>query len=222
MATRLTSSPCAERAETVKRVRRLRERLQKAVLAVDGTELTGHPKERLPNHLSLIARDTDGNAVTMSLDLEGIAASVGSACTTGSTEVVHVLTAMGYPDEEARGALRLSLGRTTTDAEIDAARRDRAAGRRLDADRASRGRRGSARPGRARVSRILVAMSGGVDSLGRRGAPPRAGPRGRRRLDAPPRRRRQLLGVQEELLLARRGRRRPAGRRPARTSRSTS
>jgi cysteine desulfurase len=112
---------CDERAETVKRVRRLRERLQKAVLAVDGTELTGHPRERLPNHLSVIARDTDGNAVTMSLDLEGIAASVGSACTTGSTEVSHVLTAMGYPDEEARGALRLSLGRTTTDGDIDEA-----------------------------------------------------------------------------------------------------
>ena len=57
----------------------------------------------------------------MSLDLEGIACSVGSACTTGSTEVSHVLTAMGYPDEEARGALRLSLGRTTTDAEVDVA-----------------------------------------------------------------------------------------------------
>ena len=112
---------CAERPETGKRLRRLRERLQKAILAVDGTELTGHPRERLPNHLSLIARDTDGNALTMSLDLAGIAASVGSACTTGSTEVSHVLTAMGYPDEEARGALRLSLGRTTTEAEIEEA-----------------------------------------------------------------------------------------------------
>ncbi|HET7030951.1 MAG TPA: cysteine desulfurase family protein [Candidatus Limnocylindrales bacterium] len=110
-----------ERAETGKRLRRLRERLQKALLAVDGVELTGHPHERLPNHLSVIARDTDGNAVTMALDLEGIAASVGSACTTGSTDVSHVLAAMGYPDEEARGALRLSLGRTTTDADIDEA-----------------------------------------------------------------------------------------------------
>ena len=108
-----------ERAETVKRLRRLRERLQKALLAVDGVELTGHPRDRLPNHLSVIARDTDGAAVTMALDLEGIAASVGSACTSGSTEVSHVLSAMGYPDEEARGALRLSLGRTTTDADID-------------------------------------------------------------------------------------------------------
>jgi cysteine desulfurase len=111
----------AERAETSRRLRRQRERLQKAALAIDGVELTGHPKERLPNHLSLIARDTDGASVTVSLDLEGIAASVGSACTSGSTEVSHVLTAMGYPEEEARGALRLSLGRTTTDAEIDEA-----------------------------------------------------------------------------------------------------
>jgi len=91
------------------------------VLVVEGAELTGHPKERLPGLLSIIARDTDGTSVALSLDLEGIACSVGSACTTGSTEVSHVLSAMGYPDEEARGALRMSLGRTTTDAEIDTA-----------------------------------------------------------------------------------------------------
>ena len=109
---------CTERPETIARLRRQRERLAKAVLAAPGTEATGHPKQRLPGLLSLIARDTDGNACAMSLDLEGIAASVGSACTTGSTEVSHVLTAMGYPEEEARGALRLSLGRTTTDEEI--------------------------------------------------------------------------------------------------------
>jgi cysteine desulfurase len=112
---------CAERPETVARLKRQRERLAKAILAVPGTEATGHPKQRLPGLLSLVARDTDGNACAMSLDLEGIAASVGSACTTGSTEVSHVLTAMGYPEEEARGALRLSLGRTTTDEEITTA-----------------------------------------------------------------------------------------------------
>ncbi len=111
----------AERSETTKRMRRLRERLQKAAVAVDGVELTGHPKERLPGHLSLIARDTDGSSVAVSLDLNGIAVSVGSACTTGSTEVSHVLSAMGYPEEEARGALRLTLGRTTTEAEIEEA-----------------------------------------------------------------------------------------------------
>jgi cysteine desulfurase len=109
---------CAERAETVARLRRQRDRLAKAVLAVAGTEPTGHPKDRLPGLFSIVARDTDGAAVAMSLDLEEIASSVGSACTTGSTEVSHVLTAMGYPEEEARGALRLSLGRTTTDPEI--------------------------------------------------------------------------------------------------------
>jgi cysteine desulfurase len=112
---------CAERPETVRRLRRQRERLKGAVLTVDGAELTGHPKERLPGLLSIVARETDGNSVALSLDLEGIACSVGSACTTGSTEVSHVLSAMGYPEEEARGALRLSLGRTTTDAEIDTA-----------------------------------------------------------------------------------------------------
>lgn len=110
-----------ERGVTVERVRRMRDRLAAAVLAVGHAELTGHPTERLPGSLSIVARGTDGAAVSVALDLEGIAASVGSACTTGSTEVSHVLTAMGYPEDEARGALRLSLGRTTTDAEIDLA-----------------------------------------------------------------------------------------------------
>jgi cysteine desulfurase len=106
---------------TVTRVRRLRERLQRAVLAIEGTELTGHPVERLPGLLSLIARGTDGNAVVLALDLAGIAAAVGSACTSGSTEPSHVLAAMGFPEDEARGSLRLSLGRLTTPADIDAA-----------------------------------------------------------------------------------------------------
>jgi cysteine desulfurase len=109
---------CAERPATVARLRASRERLQAAVLEVEGTELTGHPTERLPGLLSIIARGTDGASVSLSLDLEGIATSVGSACTTGSTEVSHVLTAMGYPEDEARGALRLSLGRTTSDQDV--------------------------------------------------------------------------------------------------------
>src|SRR5690349_16913127 len=109
---------CSERPETVARLKRQRERIAAPLLAVPGVEITGHPKKRLPGLLSVIARDTDGASVAMSLDLEGIACSVGSACTTGSTEVSHVLTAMGYPEEEARGALRLSLGRGTTDEEV--------------------------------------------------------------------------------------------------------
>jgi cysteine desulfurase len=108
----------AERSATVKKLRSARERIGKAVLAIPGTELTGHPSARLPGLLSIIARGTDGASVALSLDLEGIAVSVGSACTTGSTEVSHVLSAMGYPDDEARGALRVSLGRTNTDEEI--------------------------------------------------------------------------------------------------------
>jgi cysteine desulfurase len=112
---------CDDRPETNRRLKRQRERLAAAVLSVPGTELTGHPARRLPGILSIVARDTDGSAVALSLDLEGIACSVGSACTTGSTDVSHVLSAMGYPEEEARGALRMSLGRTTTEAEIDTA-----------------------------------------------------------------------------------------------------
>ena len=101
----------------------------------------------------------------MSLDLEGIAASVGSACTTGSTEVSHVLTAMGYPEEEARGALRLSLGPDDDRRGDRRGLRGRAAGHRLDAA-GRRGGRRAIRWGRSfrRMSRILVAMSGGVDS----------------------------------------------------------
>jgi cysteine desulfurase len=107
-----------ERPETVLRLRHLRDRLRDALLAVPGVELTGHPKERLPGHLSVIVRDAEGESIALALDLEGVCCSTGSACTTGSTDASHVLIAMGYPDEEARGALRLTLGRTTSEAEI--------------------------------------------------------------------------------------------------------
>ena len=111
----------AERAEVVAAVGARRDRLMAALAELDGVEPTGHPSERLPHIASVIVPGTDGAAIALALDLEGIAASTGSACTTGSAEVSHVLAAMGYPDDEARGALRLSLGRTTTDAEIDEA-----------------------------------------------------------------------------------------------------
>ncbi len=70
----------------------------------------------------MIVRDAEGESIALALDLEGIACSTGAACTTGSREVSHVLSAMGYPEDEARGALRLSLGRTTSDAEVDETR----------------------------------------------------------------------------------------------------
>ena len=110
-----------ERAESSARLIRLRDRLRDAVLGVPGVELTGHPRRRLPGHLSIIARDAEGEAMVLALDMEGVHASVGSACTTGSLEPSHVLTAMGYPDDEARGSLRLSLGRTTSEEQIERA-----------------------------------------------------------------------------------------------------
>jgi cysteine desulfurase len=111
----------AERDATARRLRRGRDRLLAALTALDGVELTGHPRDRLPGLASVIVRDVDGASVVVKLDLEGVGASVGSACTTGSAEPSHVLTAMGYPEEEARGALRFSLGRATPDPEIDEA-----------------------------------------------------------------------------------------------------
>jgi cysteine desulfurase len=110
----------AERDATAKRLRRGRERLVAALTGRAGVELTGHPRDRLPGLASVIVRDVEGASIVVKLDLEGIAASVGSACTTGSAEPSHVLTAMGYPEDEARGAVRFSLGRSTTEVEVDA------------------------------------------------------------------------------------------------------
>ena len=107
----------AERDETVARLRDLRDSLISAVGRA-GLRETGHPAERLPGIASFLAPGLDGTAVTIALDLADVAASTGSACVSGSNEVSHVLTAMGCSDDEARGALRFSLGRTTTAAEI--------------------------------------------------------------------------------------------------------
>ena len=111
----------AEREATARRLRRGRDRLAAALTAMGGVELTGHPRDRLPGLVSIIVRDVEGASVVVKLDLEGVAASVGSACTTGSAEPSHVLTAMGYPEDEARGALRVSMGRSTSDADVDQA-----------------------------------------------------------------------------------------------------
>ncbi len=110
----------AERATVVPRVTGMRDRLAAAVLG-EGVTLTGHPTDRLPNNLSILVAGAEGGSVTTILDLEGLACSTGSACATGSAEVSHVLSAMGYPEEEARGAVRLSLGRETTAHDVDRA-----------------------------------------------------------------------------------------------------
>lgn len=96
----------------------LRDRLERRILEqVDGVRRNGHPVNRLPNTLSLSFEGVDGESLIVSLDLEGIAASSGSACSSGSLEASHVLAAMGVPDGWA--PLRFSLGMGNTEDEVD-------------------------------------------------------------------------------------------------------
>jgi cysteine desulfurase len=101
-------------------LRRQRDRLIEGVLErVPDSRLNGHPVQRLPNNVNLSFGGVEGETLLLNLDMLGIAASSGSACSTGSTEPSHVLTALGLGPEIARGSLRLTLGKDTTDAEID-------------------------------------------------------------------------------------------------------
>lgn len=100
--------------------RRLRDRLIEGVLAsVDHASLTGHPTQRLANNASFTFEFIEGESILLNLDMLGIAASSGSACTSASLEPSHVLMAMGVPIETAHGSLRLTLGwdNTLEDAE---------------------------------------------------------------------------------------------------------
>ena len=106
------------------RLRGLRDRLESGLLAtLPGTRVNGAGATRLPNTLSVTFPGSDGEALLMSLDLEGICASAGAACTSGSTTPSHVLSAMGLTVAEARGTLRLSLGWSSTDADVEHALR---------------------------------------------------------------------------------------------------
>ncbi len=108
------------RAESNARLAALRERLIEGVLErIPGAELTGAPSERLPGHTSYAIPGVVGDEMVLGLDLAGVAGSTGSACTAGSTEPSHVLAAMGYAPESARGALRLTLGRDNVEADVD-------------------------------------------------------------------------------------------------------
>jgi cysteine desulfurase len=112
----------AERPARVARIAALRDRLVAGVrAAVPDAELTGHPTARLPHIASFVLPGVESEPLLMNLDLRGIAASSGAACTSGSLEPSHVLLAMGYPEALARSSLRLSLGHENTAAEIDAA-----------------------------------------------------------------------------------------------------
>jgi cysteine desulfurase len=97
----------------------LRDRLIAGLVALDGVQLSGHATERLPNSASVVIEGVEGGDLVAALDLDGIEASTGSACTTGSVEPSHVLLAMGIDPELAHGSLRLTIGRATTEADVD-------------------------------------------------------------------------------------------------------
>lgn len=102
------------------RIAALRDRLIKGVLeSIDDAELIGHPTNRLPNSASFVFKYIEGESMLLNLDLAGICASSGSACSSGSPEPSHVLLAMGIPHEVAHGSLRLTLGRENTQEDVD-------------------------------------------------------------------------------------------------------
>src|SRR5579875_2232139 len=102
------------------RIIALRDRLIAGVLTIPGSRLTGHPTDRLPNNASFVFEGVEGESILLSLDLLGIAASTGSACTSGSVDPSHVLLAMGLPVELAHGSLRLTLGKDNTEEDVEA------------------------------------------------------------------------------------------------------
>jgi cysteine desulfurase len=104
-------------AEAV-RLRALRDRLRAAIEAIPGAQVHGDPEDALPGTVSASFETTDSESLLMALDFRGIAASSGSACTSGSLEPSHVLRAIGVPPDLARGTVRLSLGRGTTEDEV--------------------------------------------------------------------------------------------------------
>jgi len=102
------------------RLTKLRDKLIEGILEkIDGSYLNGHPKKRLPNNANFWFSFVEGESLVIQLDLLGIAASTGSACSSEKLEPSHVLLAIGLKPQEAHGSLRLTLGRWTTEKEID-------------------------------------------------------------------------------------------------------
>jgi cysteine desulfurase len=112
----------ATRLAYAEHCRTLQDRLYDGILErTSDVELNGPPVagRRLPNNLNVAIRGVQGETMLLSLDMQGIAASAGSACTTGNSEPSHVLLAMGHPEERARSSLRLTVGRSNTEQQID-------------------------------------------------------------------------------------------------------
>ena len=109
-----------ELAAESKKLTELRDRLYNGIISkIEHVRLNGHPKNRLPNTLNVGFKYLEGEGIILNLDMEGVGVSTGSACTSGSLEPSHVLTAMGVDPAETQGSVRFSLGRDNTKEDID-------------------------------------------------------------------------------------------------------
>ncbi len=109
----------AEMETKTAKMRELRDYFVAGLLEIGGVTLNGHPQQRLPNNVNVSIHNAEGEALLLNLDMEGVAASSGSACTSGSLEPSHVLRAIGLKHEVAHGSLRLTLGKDTEREDID-------------------------------------------------------------------------------------------------------
>ncbi len=105
--------------EKQKTLSRLRDKLIDGLLAIDQVLLNGHRTERLPGNINVSFQHIEGESVLLSLDLQGVAASSGSACSSGSLDPSHVLSAIGLDHHTAHGSIRFSLGLGSSDADVD-------------------------------------------------------------------------------------------------------
>lgn len=111
---------CEHMQENAAHMCALRDRLIAAIpAAIPDVKLNGHPTDRLPGNVNFSIRYIEGESILLMLDINGVAASSGSACTSGSLDPSHVLLAMGLSHEVAHGSLRLTLSEFTTEQEID-------------------------------------------------------------------------------------------------------
>jgi len=108
-----------ERLVELPRVAKMRDRLIEELTKIPYSRLNGHPTERLPGNVNIGFEFIEGESMLLWLDIAGIAASTGSACSSESLDPSHVLIAMGVPHEKAHGSLRLSISHDTTEEEID-------------------------------------------------------------------------------------------------------
>lgn len=114
------SLACENIEEKTKKISSMRDRLIKEIPEkIPYTKLNGHPTDRLSGNVNFSFEFIEGESLLLLLDMNGIAASSGSACTSGSLDPSHVLLAMGLPHEIAHGSLRLSIGEINTDEDID-------------------------------------------------------------------------------------------------------